>query len=125
MKRTATVCVMTLALVLSVTTSASAQDLFEEAGHAHGHSKWVMVRLLPLIQIALEADDVVLVESINHPAKSVALKIDDKAIAADCEVTENKDTSFTIASESKETKWATGTTSTSSGVFLRKSGHEQ
>ena len=64
-------------IAMLIPAGAQAQDLFEEAGHPHGHSKWVMVRLLPLIQVALEGDDVVLVESIDHPAKSLAIKLDD------------------------------------------------
>ena len=106
-------------LVLVGTGGAVAQDnLFEEAGHALGHSRWVQIRLLPAIQIALEADDVVLVQSVDHPAKSFAMRIDGKASAADCEVTEKNDTQYTVATESKN-KWVTGTTTTSTNYWSR------
>lgn len=111
--------VMLSMLVLAGTGGAVAQDnLFEEAGHALGHSRWVLIRLLPAIQIALEADDVVLVQSVDHPAKGFAMRIDGKASAADCEVTEQKDMEFTVASESKN-KWTTGTTTTTTTYWSR------
>lgn len=102
-----------LAIILLVVsgTAAFASDLFEEAGHDLGKSRWVLVRFLPAIEIALESDDVVLIRSIDHPAKGFAMKIDGNAVAADCGVTESKDTEYTVASESKD-KWTTGTTTT-------------
>lgn len=113
-----------LLLGLASSPAARAQDLFEEAGHAMAHSKWVIVRYLPLIQIALEADDAVLVESINHPARSFAMKIDGEAVAADCAVTEQKDQDFTIATESdsyglNNSKTATATTSTTTTYWAK------
>lgn len=101
-----------LMLVLVGAGGAFAQnDLFEEAGHALGHSRWITVRLIPAIEIALESDDVVLVRSVDHPAKSFAMRIDGKATAADCEVTETKDSEFTVATQASK-KWATGSTTT-------------
>jgi hypothetical protein len=113
--------VLILAVALAGASSLAAQDLFSEAGHSMSRSKWVMIRLLPAIEIALEADDVVLVQSIDHPARSVAMKIDGTAIASDCEITEKKDTEFTVASESKDKKsnWASGTTTTSTTYWAR------
>ena len=64
-----------------------------------------------MIEIALEADDVVLVQSIDHPAKSFAIKLDKTAIAADCAVTETKDTSYSVANT--QNKWTMATSSTS------------
>jgi hypothetical protein len=73
--------VMLSMLVLAGTGGAVAQDnLFEEAGHALGHSRWVLI--------------------------------------ADCEVTEQKDMEFTVASESKN-KWTTGTTTTTTTYWSR------
>lgn len=80
------------------------EDLFEEAGHSLARSKWVTVRHLPGIQIALESDDVVLVESIDHVPKSLAMKLDDKAVAADCEVNESKDRSYAYTTETQKKK---------------------
>ncbi len=113
------ICLIALALAAVGTQGVTGQDLFEEAGHALGHSRWVGVRLLPLIEIALEADDVVLVRSIEHPAKSFAMRIDGNAVAADCEVTEKKDTGYTMATESKNKKWLSGVTSTLSTFWAR------
>lgn len=97
------------------------QDLFEEAGHALGHSRWVVIRFLPAISIALEMDDVVLVKSIDHPAKGFAMKIDGKALAGDCAVTESKDTEYSTASstDKKKSNWTTGTTTTSTTYWSR------
>lgn len=101
-----------IAVALSFVAPAGGQDLFEEAGHGMSKSRWVMLRLFPLIQVALEADDTVLVESIDHPAKALAMRIDGKAVAADCHVTETKDTAFTVVPEKRQ-KWTTATTTTS------------
>lgn len=93
-------------------TGAFADDLFEEAGHDLGKSRWVLIRFIPSIQIALESDDVVLIMSVDHPAKSFAMKIDGKAVAGDCAVTESKDAEYTVASSDSKSKLTTGTTTT-------------
>lgn len=93
---------LALAVTLLVPFALAEEDLFAEAGHSRAHSRWIVVRYLPLIQIALEADDVVLMESIDHPAQGLALRIDDDAVAADCAVTDHKDVSTTYRSERVE-----------------------
>ena len=104
-------------------TGAFANDLFEEAGHDLGKSRWVMIRFLPAIEIALESDDVVLIQSVEHPAKGFAMKIDGEAIATDCEVIESKDTSYTVATESADdkgkNKWTTGSTTTTTTYWSK------
>lgn len=115
MKMKATLIVMVL---FALGTVVFANDLFEEAGHELGKSRWVLIRFLPAIEIALEADDLVLVKSIGHPAKGFAMKIDGQAVAADCEVIEAKDTEYTVATESKN-KWTTGTTTTSTTYWSK------
>jgi len=109
---------MALMLALAGAGGTAAQDLFEEAGHSLGVSRWLIIRLMPIIQIALEGDDVVLVQSILHPAKGFAMRIDGDSTAADCEVTEMKDTSYTVATEVKE-NWATASTSTSTTYWAK------
>jgi hypothetical protein len=108
--------VLTALALVALGTATFASDLFEEAGHDLGKSRWVMIRFLPSIEIALESDDVVLIQSVDHPPKGFAMKIDGKAVAADCSVTETKDTSYSVASESSDdkgkNKWTTGSTST-------------
>ena len=118
MNRKALVLAVTLMTMGAASGALAEDDLFEAAGHALGHSRWVMIRFLPSIEIALEADDVVLVRSVDHPAKSFAIKIDDKAQATDCEVTEKKDTDYTVAKTSKS-GWGLGSTSTSTMYWAR------
>lgn len=118
MRWNACIFAVVLVAVCAGSVAFAGGDLFEEAGHALGHSRWLNIRLLPSIDIALEADDVVLVRSIDHPAKSFAIKIDGKASATDCEVTETKDTDFTVAKTSKS-GWGLGSTSTSTTYWAR------
>lgn len=111
-----------LLLILASTSAVGAQDLFAEAGHALGKSRWVNIRFLPLIDIALEADDVVLVMSAEHPAKSLAMRIDGDAVAADCAVTETKDSEYSVATEDnhkKKTSWISTSTTTSTTYWAK------
>jgi hypothetical protein len=115
---------LTVVLLLTLASSpgAAGQDLFAEAGHELGRSRWVNIRFLPAINIALEADDVVLVMSLEHPAKSLAMKIDGDAVAADCAVTETKDSEYSVATEEnhkKKTSWTTTSTTTTTTYWAK------
>ena len=103
---------------------ATAQNLFEEAGHPLSRSRWIIVRHLPLIEIALESDDVVLVESIEHPPKGVAMRIDGEAVAADCRVDETKDSTYSYEiskSDDDDGKYTTGTSTSITNTTYRAS----
>ena len=102
MKHALSVVAFSCVILLAPTGVAAEEDLFEEAGHSLSRSKWISIRTLPSIEIALESDDVVLVESIDHAPKSLAMKLDDKAVAADCDVNESKDQSYAYTTETQK-----------------------
>ena len=103
-KRSFAVVAVGMVALLFTSSYAISENLFEEAGHSLSRSRWVSVRLLPSIDIALESDDVVLVESVDHAPKGLAMKIDGEAIAADCEVTESKDQSYSYTTGQEKQK---------------------
>jgi len=106
-------------IVVAVFCSVSAEeDLFADAGQSMSRSRWISIRTFPSIEIALGSDDTVLVESVNHMPKAVALKIDGESVAADCELTEREDlrTAYSVGQEKKKSDKKKVTTSTTSTV---------
>lgn len=71
----------------------TAQSLSEEAERPMARSRWVTVREQPDVEIALESDDTVLVGSIDFAPRGIAMRIDEEAVTADCQLTESKDSS--------------------------------
>ena len=112
--------VLSVALLTPMGASAE-ENLFEEAGHSLARSRFVTVHYFPSIEIALEADDIVLVESVDHPAKSLAMRLDGETVAADCRLNESKDRSYSYTyghekDDDDDEKTYTGTTTNISHV---------
>lgn len=105
-------------ILVALPGAGVAEDLFDEAGHSLSRSRWITIRFLPMIEIALESDDVVLVQSIDHPPKGLAMRIDGSAVAAECRVTETQEDSYayTTSTEKDRDDHEKRTTSTTSNI---------